>query len=455
MKFVNRKQFGAPRYVPLSEYQERNASQLEERLMWWKKLDTSCINPIYDDLQKEIGSDFRESLKTCVDEKELVEYVQKSFSDRCLEVFANSIPKLHAVTTKEVYSASACHFIGLRRLMEDTHVFGHIQLNGQEAPFFAICDGHAGDGAAVFLKDHLQEILQYVFDTLNPKDDASMENALMMVGVIAEERLAAERCSQPATELRELMRQVGVAYQGLTSDEDKEAFKRSCSMMYEMAKNVPYALGGSTLVCALVFDATVWVANVGDSRCVVVEESKTYQLTDDASLTKEHFRLGIEKRGGTIGPDGYGILRTNGGQGINLARSIGDKKELGVSARAKVSRYNICQNKLKNWNLPKQTLEIQDHRNSPGCAQGDGNGLEDRDVGEGKTDSSTCFGIPQDRSILILGCDGLFDALSTDDVGALVQKCSHDTPEQLSELLVKAAFASGSEDNISAIVLRL
>ena len=62
-------------------------------------------------------------------------------------------------------------------------------------------------------------------------------------------------------------------------------------------------------------------------------------------------------------------------------------------AIVKKSFSKLYPNKLKNWNLAKPTLEIQDHRNSPGYTQGDGNGLVARDVGEGKNDSSTCLGI--------------------------------------------------------------
>ena len=54
---------------------------------------------------------------------------------------------------------------------------------------------------------------------------------------------------------------------------------------------------------------------------------------------------------------------------------------------------DIYTNKLKNLNLAKSTLEIQDHRNSPRYSQGDGAGLVARDVSEGKTNSSTCLGI--------------------------------------------------------------
>ena len=62
-----------------------------------------------------------------------------------------------------------------------------------------------------------------------------------------------------------------------------------------------------------------------------------------------------------------------------------------------LGRLVLYPNKLKNWNLPQPTLEIQDHRNSPGCPQGDGDGRVARDAGEGKTDSSTCLGIHQEQ----------------------------------------------------------
>ena len=55
--------------------------------------------------------------------------------------------------------------------------------------------------------------------------------------------------------------------------------------------------------------------------------------------------------------------------------------------------FRIYPNKLKNWNLARSTLEILDHRNSPGGTHGDGDGLVARDVGEDKTNSSACLGI--------------------------------------------------------------
>ena len=63
---------------------------------------------------------------------------------------------------------------------------------------------------------------------------------------------------------------------------------------------------------------------------------------------------------------------------------------------------NVYPNKLKNRNLPRPTLEIQDHRNSPGDTQVYGDGLVARDVGEGKTDSSTCLGIHDVQKYLTL-----------------------------------------------------
>ena len=58
--------------------------------------------------------------------------------------------------------------------------------------------------------------------------------------------------------------------------------------------------------------------------------------------------------------------------------------------------HELYADKLNNWNLARSTLEIQDHRNSPGYTQGDGDGLQARDVGEDKTNSSTCLGIQKE-----------------------------------------------------------
>jgi protein phosphatase len=49
---------------------------------------------------------------------------------------------------------------------------------------------------------------------------------------------------------------------------------------------------GTTLVALVVEQSTVWVLNVGDSRCYRLREGKLQQLTLDHSLVEEQVRLG-------------------------------------------------------------------------------------------------------------------------------------------------------------------
>lgn len=300
-------------------------------------------------------------------------------------------------------AVSSC--IGCRAVMEDTYVWGKLKIAGSFVPYFAICDGHGGVGASLFLKEYLQEILEYVFAKIEPVglEDSSIELALMMVGVLAEARLSCERSSEASKKVYAYMEQVGARYGLFATEQKKEEFESLCTKMYEASKNAPYVLGGSTLVVALVIDSDLWVANVGDSRAVLVTEAASRQLTSDASLKNEAFQREVTKRGGAVGQDKHGVWRTSGGFGITLARSIGERNEKGVSAQAIVSKYQLS-SKINT---------------------------------------------------LVLGSDGLFDVLSSCDVGAIVRKCSSDSPLRISALLVQAAFASGSEDSITAMVVKL
>merc|ERR1719376_1386879 len=75
---------------------------------------------------------------------------------------------------------------------------------------------------------------------------------------------------------------------------------------------------GCTAVVALLAGTTLYVANAGDSRCVVcrdgvaVEMSADHKPEDDIELKR------IKNAGGKVTPDG----RVNGG--LNLSRAIGD-----------------------------------------------------------------------------------------------------------------------------------
>ncbi len=75
---------------------------------------------------------------------------------------------------------------------------------------------------------------------------------------------------------------------------------------------------GCTAVVALLRGNDLYVANAGDSRCVVSRNGKAIEMSIDHKPEDEIERTRVEKAGGKVTPDG----RVNGG--LNLSRAIGD-----------------------------------------------------------------------------------------------------------------------------------
>lgn len=77
----------------------------------------------------------------------------------------------------------------------------------------------------------------------------------------------------------------------------EEAVCTANNAVFERAqRNANLAGMGTTLVALVVEQATVWVLNVGDSRCYRLREGKLEQLTLDHSLVEEQVRLGRMSR---------------------------------------------------------------------------------------------------------------------------------------------------------------
>lgn len=75
---------------------------------------------------------------------------------------------------------------------------------------------------------------------------------------------------------------------------------------------------GCTAVVALLVGRELYVANAGDSRCVVCRDGKAIEMSFDHKPEDELERTRINKAGGRVTQDG----RVNGG--LNLSRAIGD-----------------------------------------------------------------------------------------------------------------------------------
>lgn len=110
------------------------------------------------------------------------------------------------------------------------------------------------------------------------------------------------------------------------SDEDEDAG----SMLFGPTFEEPGRDSGCTAVVAIVKGNCLYVANTGDSRCVVSRDGKAVDMSFDHKPEDQIERERIEKAGGHVTSDG----RVN--NGLNLSRAIGDhsyKDNPNISAR--------------------------------------------------------------------------------------------------------------------------
>lgn len=168
----------------------------------------------------------------------------------------------------------------------------------------------------------------------------------------------------------------------------------------------PYSMAGSTANIALVIGNDLWVANVGDTRTILSSNGTAIALSEDAKPNLPAYRRGAERRGGQVIHWGVYRVQKGGSSALAIGRAVGhDEEGSGVNPRAKVIKYSL-------QNLP------------PG------------------------------RNFLLVGCDGLWDVASSQNVAGTVHSLE-ETPENIARRLVHQAYAAGSTDNISALVLDL
>ncbi|MDZ5474389.1 Stp1/IreP family PP2C-type Ser/Thr phosphatase [Bacillus sp. 31A1R] len=82
-----------------------------------------------------------------------------------------------------------------------------------------------------------------------------------------------------------------------TADEAEEWLKNNITevnhLLFEHSKNNPECEGmGTTIVAVIITDRFSTVANIGDSRCYILNDSGFQQLTEDHSLVNELVRSG-------------------------------------------------------------------------------------------------------------------------------------------------------------------
>jgi len=253
--------------------------------------------------------------------------------------------------------------IGRRPTMEDAHLVEtfvvHIDGKEKHVKLSAVFDGHGGDECAKYASENLVECLKNRLED----PDLTTFDALKLA-------------------LVDVSRKFG------NQDEKNQS--------------------GATANVCMVIDNDLWVANVGDSRSLLVTPYETVQLSEDQKPEMEKYESSIKKREGKVVYDQRGTPRVTDKKmerGIAPARALGDHFLSGVlSARPTITRYTL----------------------------------------------------PEDRTgfYLIQCCDGVFDVASSRQVGDLVRKKTEESlpPEEIANTIVASAYASGSTDNLSAMV---
>ncbi|KAF3434880.1 hypothetical protein FNV43_RR21967 [Rhamnella rubrinervis] len=160
---------------------------------------------------------------------------------------------------------------------------------------------------------------------------------------------------------------------------------------------------GTTALTALIFGRTMLVANAGDCRAVLGRRGRAVELSKDHKPNCVSEKLRIEKLGGVV-YDGY----LNGQ--LSVARALGDWHMKG-------SKGSSC----------------------PLSAEPE---LEEMILSE-------------EDEFLILGCDGLWDVMSSQCAVTITRKelMLHNDPERCSRELVREALKRNTCDNLTVVVV--
>lgn len=197
-------------------------------------------------------------------------------------------------------------------------------------------------------------------------------------------------------------------YEAESSDDDGE---EDISMTEEPGND-----SGCTAVVALLKENELYVANAGDSRCIICREGKAIDMSIDHKPedTPEHER--ITKAGGKVSNDG----RINGG--LNLSRAIGD--------------HSYKQN--KNLGPKEQMITAL-------------------------PDVKTLTIDPEKDQFMVLACDGIWNFMSSQDVCDFIlprlvegrERLSQICEEMFDHCLAPSTMGDGTGcDNMTAIIVR-
>ena len=287
------------------------------------------------------------------------------------------------------------HAQGRRPSMEDAHIverIGFVTNDVEEMQISAVCDGHGGSGWSNYVAANIGERLKVRLEEFNQNGltDVGIWNALKIAMVDLDLDLTAQgRPDRIAIE----------------DHPQYESYKKN-NMLDEIPEEELYDKSGTTINLAVRINDDLWIANVGDSRAILVDDDGgMLQISEDASPNAPYYQKPIEARAGTV--RGEKVVSPNRSSSIAVARALGDTQfEGAISARPKITK--IPQSMLKN-------------------------------------------------ATLIQVCDGVPEVSSSVHIAQKIHNWQgkEDATKNAALDLVASAYQAGSGDNLSAIVTKL
>lgn len=239
--------------------------------------------------------------------------------------------------------------------------------------------------------------------------------------------------------------------------ERKEALTQSFKEIDEKilaTQRLSHYSDGTTAVIALVCEAMVTIANVGDSRAIVARYSAAKPELAHILLHTTDHKPDPNLPAGPDGINEYQRLMSSGQEdflsnitanwetgpwrinGLAVSRAIGDSaySDYGVIATPEIYEYETpkCHECTGKSRAPHDTSHEHIECHADTC----------------NTMQNTC---------MILACDGVWDVIDNQKAANIVARAlaSGNICSEAAQKLVEAAYKSGSADNITAMVVNL
>lgn len=229
---------------------------------------------------------------------------------------------------------------GRRKKMEDTYLcqldiecprnLDDIDVNLNDEPIkahiFGVFDGHGGIEIAQYVKDNFVNVLINTDEFKKEKYEDALKKAFETIDQTLKDNTKETR--QQLKKIQEIERKKELLNKkpienDLSDKEqnDLEVFKSILNPRKLDNCNISMFTGTTACVC-LIIENTIYIANAGDSRCVIIKKEKNYKID---MQTKDHRLVDPDEKRRIEVDDGFvdnSNSRLNGV--LSLSRSIGD-----------------------------------------------------------------------------------------------------------------------------------